>query len=259
MTNELFNGNTSVITIDPNKDYSAELIGEGKKYASIQEAARAILEKDLHINRVQTEAKELREDLSKRNTAEELLEKLKQQSNNSSNQSNSSQNDADGTGDTKLLKAEDIDALIKRQVSDAVSHITVEAEAKKNVELVRNALTQLWGEEYSSVLETKAKELGVSKDWITNAARTTPKVLLTLVSQGEKAKDKEQASLFAPSLNGINSAGLARSSSNNVPDEGKYSYWQKLRKDNPNQYHSVSASAKRHAAAQTYGETFYNN
>src|SRR5665213_438607 len=233
MTDGLFKSvpGTTVLDIDPTKDYSADLIGEGKKYATVKDAARALLEKDVHINRVQTDAQALRDDLNKRMTTEELLQKLKE-SNQSPNLPNAGNLAAGDQGDAPLLKPEQIDALIKRSVSEAVTSLSTEAEAK---------------------------ELGVSEDWITQAARTTPKVLLTLVTQGETGKQKVQDNLFVPSPTGINSAGLNRASSSNLPPEAKYSYWKAMRDTNPKQYHSVPETQKRHKAAGTYGEAFYNN
>jgi|SRR5665213_4386 len=260
MTDGLFKSvpGTTVLDIDPTKDYSADLIGEGKKYATVKDAARALLEKDVHINRVQTDAQALRDDLNKRMTTEELLQKLKE-SNQSPNLPNAGNLAAGDQGDAPLLKPEQIDALIKRSVSEAVTSLSTEAEAKRNVDTVREALTGLWGNEYPAVLQAKAKELGVSEDWITQAARTTPKVLLTLVTQGETGKQKVQDNLFVPSPTGINSAGLNRASSSNLPPEAKYSYWKAMRDTNPKQYHSVPETQKRHKAAGTYGEAFYNN
>lgn len=252
MTDGLFSD--SIISIDPEKDYSPEIIGEGKKYNSVKEAARAILEKDAFIKRQQLESKELRDDLNKRQTAEEILTKI-QQSNRIAEPTLAPTNESMNSS-LLNVKEEDLNALIQKRVSETVGSLTAEAEAKKNVETVKEGLVRLWGEDYATQLKTKANELGVSEEWVTNAARTTPKVLLKLVSDNAQ---REETNLFSSTPKGINTAGLNRSNTSNLPQEAKYSYWQAMRKENPNLYHSVASASKRHENAQKHGEAFYSN
>jgi hypothetical protein len=252
MTDGLFTTN-SVVTIDPNKDYTQELVGEGKRYASVQELARAALEKELHIKNVEADNKEMREDLTRRATAEEILAKI-QSSNTNTTLSQPVQTGLESSSEPLLTK-EQLNALIQKQVSDAVTGMSAEAEAKKNIDLVKSTLTKTWGDDYTTKLKEKAQELGVSEDWITQTARTTPKVLLSLV-QGTQTP---QESLFVPTPSGINTAGLLNTSANNLPQEAKYSYWKKLRETNPKDYYSIPKTAARHDAAKKYGDAFLNN
>ena len=51
-TQDLFTMST---TIDPEKDYTAELVGEGKKFKDNKELARSKVESDLFISHLQKE------------------------------------------------------------------------------------------------------------------------------------------------------------------------------------------------------------
>lgn len=53
-----------------------ELVGEGKKYSSVAELAKAHLHSEVHIGRLETENGDYREKLSKASTVEEILSKL---------------------------------------------------------------------------------------------------------------------------------------------------------------------------------------
>jgi hypothetical protein len=69
---------------DPNKQVEgsadnplSQLVGEGKKYATQEELAKAYLHLDSFTAQLKDENKGMREDLSKRQTAQEILDQLK--------------------------------------------------------------------------------------------------------------------------------------------------------------------------------------
>jgi hypothetical protein len=241
----------TILSVDPEKDYSTDLIGEGKKYATLKDAARALVEKDVFIDTLKTEKKEVLEDLAKRMTMEEALQKLKETDLRNIQQEAAP---AANSESNQPVSTETINKLIRDTVQQQITGATQEAKAEQNVNLVKQQLQAVWGADFASVLKQKTSELGVSEEWITQAARTTPQVLLKLVAGNESAKDT--SSLFSPSGAGVNSAALS-SNTRNVPAEGKYSYWQKMRTENPTLYHTPAQSMQRHQAAIKYGETFY--
>src|SRR5689334_15076479 len=77
MTDSLFDTLNALPEIDPAKDYTLELIGEGKKYKDAQAAARALLEKDNFIQRLQAENAEARKQLQQGSKIDEFLDKMK--------------------------------------------------------------------------------------------------------------------------------------------------------------------------------------
>src|ERR1051326_7251469 len=72
--------------IDPDKDYFQELVGENKKYKDNAALARSRVEADRHINLIEQQNKEyrddilkLREELRARENLQDLIDKLEQQ------------------------------------------------------------------------------------------------------------------------------------------------------------------------------------
>jgi HD superfamily phosphohydrolase len=249
--NDLFKG--TGLSIDPEKDYSAELIGEGKKYATLKDAARAILEKDVFIDQLKVEKKEVLEDLSKRMTMEEAISKLKETDTRNTQQAD--QNSARGSDQT--VTEETMNKLIQEAVQRRISETNSESEAKRNMDMVKQTLTEKWGQDFVSTLKTKSAELGVSEQWVTETAQKTPQVLLKLLDSVTPKSNQADGNIFTTSGNGVNSAALSRKG-DNTPQEGKYSYWQTMRKENPTAYHSPAISLQRHNAAIKYGEAFYD-
>lgn len=250
-SNELF---AIADRIDPNKDYHAELVGEGKKFKTDQDLARSVAEKDLFIPQLQRELAELREDLSKRKTVEEVLGTLQQ----TPIQPKVGEPAAGGSENT-ALNEETIGKLVREQVSNTLQQHTAETAAKQNVDLVVNTLTQVWGADYATKLEEATAALGVSKDFATSLARSQPKVLLKLIGADQpKPVDAASNSLFQPSGMGVNAAALSNARNSAIPEQERYSYWQKVRKENPNLYHSPQAATARFNAAKKHGDAFYS-
>lgn len=251
---ELFE-NSPAQTLDPQKDYLAEYVGEGKKFKDAAALAYSKAQSDAFITQLQREAAELREDLSKRKTMEEVLSNLQ----NTPNQPNGGNAPAGGSeNNSSALDEETLNRLIQDRVKATIESTEAERNAKSNVELVKNTLVSTWGNDYVAKLEAASAELGLSKDFVTSLARTQPKVLLKLVG-AEASQPRAEANIFSPSTAGVVSAGLTARNSSSLPEQEKYSYWQKMRTENPNFYHSPVAAKARFEAAKKHGEAFFKN
>lgn len=240
-------------TIDPSKDYSQELIGEGKKYADVPAAARSIIEGQLHISRLESENAQMREDLSRRASIEEAIARLQKPTEPQSSQPNAGKT-VDGGDDlsSRNIKPEDVTKLVNTAIAQRESERT----AQSNVELVRETLAKEWGNDFTSKLETRAKELGLSKDQVTELAKVQPKVLLAAVFPQGPTAAAPALSVFSPSGAGVNTAGLA-TRTGTIPANETYKHWQQIRKDNPQYYHSVEGAKLRHENAMKHVEAFY--
>lgn len=76
---------TQALDQEQEKDYLAELVGEGRKYSSIEEAAKALAKKAIHadqfIETLKEESRQKDEALAKARTVDEIMEALKGSSN----------------------------------------------------------------------------------------------------------------------------------------------------------------------------------
>lgn len=162
-------------SVDPEKNYLEELVGEGKKFPSVEELARGKAESDAFIARIQDENKVMRAELEKRATVEDFLDRLKSEREQAGNAP--PPNHGDDRTETQALTPEQVEALVaaeveKRSASDSKS---------RNRETVRQTLERSFGPGYQQVLRQKADELGVGQEFLNNLAADQPKAFLALV------------------------------------------------------------------------------
>lgn len=238
------------IKIDPNKDYSAELVGEGKKFKDVATLARSKVESDAFIGQLQTELQNLREDLSKRVTLEEVLTKINQ--NKQVEPGVHNQNPEVNPAPT--LTKEQLEALINDQVAKRIDLTEAERSAKANFDIVIAELKKTWGDDFQRKLEDKRAELGLGKEWMTQLAGAQPKAFLSLVGVNAPA-GPSAVSPFDISPSGINTSGLASSGHSG---EKKHSFYQKMRATDPVKYNSKAVQMEIYNQAIKLGEAFFD-
>ena len=249
----LFNQNdqTDEIVIDPNTDYYETLVGEGKKYVDQKALARAVLEKEAFIQRLQSEAKGLRQDLNTRITLEEYLDKMgktseTQAGNNSMN--NQSGDDYSQQQENKGLKPEDIESLIEKKVSER-EQARIQSQ---NIQQVQEALTKSFGLNYVSKLDEAAKALGMTRDEMQILAANKPKAFLHLVGIQEGKRD-EPSSLFVPPSSVTNT-----NRTDSVTSDRTKAYYDKLKTTDPKMYWTPKIQNQMHNDAIRLGERFFD-
>lgn len=189
------------IFIDPDKDYSEELVGEGKKYADLQALARSRVEADATIARRERELAGLREELATRLKYEEFLDKL-----NSKGTTLPNTTDDDTNPPKPGLSQEQLDVALENKLKQYEANKI----AENNLTLVHNKLTEAFGTNYSYNLRKKTEELGMSETFIKQLAATNPKALLKLLEVEGTTKSPNE--LFqAPPRNDYTSSSLSPS------------------------------------------------
>ena len=177
-----------------------ELVGEGKKYASVEKALEALPHAQKHISTLEEETKLLRQQLEELKQAkvaqEELLQYIKenQQATNGK---------VEETASRPSLDVSDISKLVQQELSKAEQQKIAQANAAK----VREALVAKFGDKAQEMWEGKAKELGIGTDFLNEAAIRSPKAVLAYFNISDKP------STPAPSKGSVNTAGFA-----GVPD-----------------------------------------
>jgi len=183
MTDPLFSdqGNSND-QIDETKDYAAELIGDGKKYKDLSSAAKALVEKDVFIERLKAEAAEARAALKGEQKMDEFLEKLrKAQSANTGDESNQltstgedhSQRINSNNNNPKPLSLEEVQELLDKREKERAE--------QANLNLAVQKVKEAFGANYAQVMKQKAEDLGMTPEYLTNLAKVQPKAFLKLV------------------------------------------------------------------------------
>ena len=168
----------------------AEFVGEGKKYRTAEDALKAIPHAQGHIKTLEDEAKQLREELAKRKTAEELLEEFKV-----SGVMGGNRQDAPATA---TVDYEEIVAGIlgKREAQSA---------AQKNISTVVNSFQEAYGDKTKAeeMYNKVAEESGLSVQALNQLAATSPEAVMRLAGitkKQEGAASKVQSTVNPQAL-----------------------------------------------------------
>lgn len=251
MTDSLFNapdptGDTPAA--DPNKDYLAELVGEGKKFKDPNELARGKAEADAFIARLTREQEELRKELNTRLTLEQYLEKMG--TNQQSGRSDHQLNEPKGSDpDTSGLTPTDVEALIERKVSERET----QRIQKQNREDARARLVQAFGNDYISKLKEAGENLGLSAERLDQIAAENPKAFLKLVgADTAPAQQRSQDSLFVPPQGQSNGTPV-------VTGDRTKKYYDDLKRKDPKGYWDARTQNQLHKDALRLGESFFDS
>ncbi len=242
----LFSDNAD--TIDPTKDYSAELIGEGKAYKDVQAAARALAEKEAFIQRLQNEQAQLRSDLNQRVTLEEFMDRM---ASNKDRIPPANQPDGDGSERNPPASSLD-DAGIQSLIDDRLAAAREQDRRKANSAAVKRELEKAYGKGYLNTLKAKADELGLETQFLSDLAATHPKAFLDLVLP--KSNQRGEDGGVAPPRTVVNSGGY-----NPNTNERGYSYYEKMRRENSKLYYTPKIQNEIHREAQRQGLSFLEN
>lgn len=192
----IFNDAPTPTVVDPPNppvvpDPLKELIGDGKKYASVEKALESIPHAQAHIQRLEAEMKEMRERVAEAKAAEEVYEKLMERM---------SGGEVATPPPSAGLDEASIASIMERKLAEREA----EQIALANVNRVKEALVGKYGEKAQEVYEAKAKELGVGVSFLNDVVRKSPKAAEELF--GLKP-DKPGAGATSPS--GINTTAFA--------------------------------------------------
>jgi len=159
-------------------DPSYDFIGEGQKYGSIDEALKSVPHAQAHIERLEQELSEFRENKVKSKTVEDILEVI---------------------GTTKASEpvnqpAQELDVdklreMITTTVSSELTAKEIATVEQANVSKVINKMSEIYGEKAEAQFISAAKDSGLSVEAMNQLAAKSPEAVFKLTGIGLKAKD----------------------------------------------------------------------
>lgn len=165
---------------------AAELVGEGKKYKSVEDALKSIPHAQSHIQKLEEEMKQMRDELSRRKAAEELLEEFK------------APRQQEPQAQTNL-DASTLAALVDQTLD--------QREAKKrqeaNINTVISSFNEKYGEKAPEIYAKIAQANGLSIQFLNSVAATSPAAVLNLAglnSQSQPVPGKTGSSVNTEAL-----------------------------------------------------------
>lgn len=234
--------------VDPSKNYLEELVGEGKKFKSVDELARGKAESDAYIQTLTSKLDELRDELTKRKTVEEVADLLR--SRQDKVPSNHAHDDGDGEDEPVVpnsFKQEDIEALLEKKLQEKEAM----SRAERNLNEVNEKLRNKFGDGASKVLMEKADQLGVSMEYLEAQAKANPKVFYRLIDLDRTTSSFTPHTPPSSSVNTVMSDGLGEGART-------ASYYEKLFKAQPHLRWDPKITIQQHKDAQRLKEKFFD-
>jgi len=145
----------------------AEMIGEGKKYATIEAALESIPNAQNHISTIEAENSEYKNALLTSDKLDQVLTKL-----------NQPVTESVVTQPDLGLTQEDVSALVQQEIT-RTGKVNLE---KANLTAVESKLRELNGEKVAEVFNAKALEVNMSPAQLTALAKVSPQAVLALFS-----------------------------------------------------------------------------
>ena len=223
--------------------YVDQLVGEGKKYNTLEALAKSRIDADNYIEQLKREQAEMREELNKRVSVEDAIQKF---------QRNTPSQPTEVQTTPAVAPALDEKTLVERirQVSQSMNE---EQRYNANVEAAAARLVELYGdqEKANAMVKAKAAELGVSVKFLQDAAAQSPTGFFKLLDV-----DKQPTATPGPTHSDVNPRAFGAANPGVKP--GTYAYYEEIRKSNPKQYFTPAIQNQLMKDALERGEAFFN-
>lgn len=232
--------NVDVITPTPEAPaFVSELVGEGKKFKSIDDLAKGKLEADTYIEHLKKEMAELRSDLESKATTEEILKSLKTKEDTNP--------EIDNAHKAAIQRPEDIANIVREQISQSKA----EEIAQANVTQANDTLIAKLGDRDKAVkfIADKSKELGLPAKRLMEIAAESPTALYEVLGFGSSLK--QDAPIATSVASSVNTTVIPDST---VLKPGTKEYYDKMRRENKTAYFSTKVQNEilQHTKAGTY-------
>jgi hypothetical protein len=215
-----------------------DLVGEGKKYKTTDDAARAIIEKDKFIQRLLEEKRTVEEDLKTRINMQEFLDRVQTPV---SPQPVLQPVTNPQPAPASELTAEQIEKLVQQQIANREA----ETARSRNLLTVQGRLQETLGENYATQVKQRARDLGLDIQYFNDTAARSPQAFFELM--GLNRPREELTTLPRGTSNPPTPSGTVKN----------FAYFNKMRKENPVEY-SRYGMKEEWELAKKLGADFYN-
>lgn len=248
MTENLFETQDTEIEIDPNKNYLEELVGDGRKFKTVDDLAKGKYESDLYINSLTKNLDELREDYMKlrseytaRASLQEMVDQLSKDRQLTSRDDTDDSKEDDKPG---LVDLTQIDELVSKKIQEK----EVQRKQEENFNTVKARLVERYGKNFANVIKEQQEVLGLSTDYVNSIARSSPQAFFRLMGLDT---DNKQNTFQSPPR-----SQRSDSFSPRLPEKRTWSYYEKMRKDNPTLYNDPKTHVQMHKDRVELGQEF---
>lgn len=209
-----------------------DLVGENKKFKTVEDLAKGKLEADRYIEELKAKLSEVETRISNEDYAKKLLEQIE---NRHQSEGNSDPIEPSKPG----INSEDLEKLVKQHVSQFES----ERSVQENLNTCDEILVKAYGDKASETLRQRAEQLGVSMDDLKELAGKSPAAFSRLVIDNNST--------------GFRTENKFNMSSQTSREVRNYAFYKKMRQDNPTLYNSPAIKKEMIEQRMKLGEDFY--
>lgn len=242
---DLFGDNQSTTELSDNLD---DWIGEGKKYATPEDALKSVPHAQKHIKQLEQSYEQLREEFNKAQTAAEQATKLDEIA-ELLKQGQAKATPGHNPEESKGITPEALEELIQSRVPEYLERTLSERQKADNVMSVNNELVQRFGDDSKArqALEAKAKELGVSLADMKEMAAKSPKAVLAYFPASNPEPNKGFDTR-------VNAEAMSTQSSAKT---GTWGFYEQLRKNHPKEYFKPAVQLQMMKDRESKGADFW--
>ena len=173
-----------------------------QKYGNIEDALKALVASQQHIQTLESENKTIKEQMTKIDQIEATLNRL----NSSPPKDQGTPPASPDTGTLDLAKIQELVAAQFREYSQ-------QTQKQRNQESFEGKLKQSFGDDFKNKVAMKATELGVSYDFLKDLAGTSPAAALKLLEEKTvvspvQSEGGQRPSRFSPPQTPVNIATM---------------------------------------------------
>ena len=241
--------------------YLEQLVGEGKKYNSVEQLAKAYANADVFIEALKSQNNDLKSEVEKRMAIEEFIKSNQQDKTEVSldttadpeggKQVSTQTSQTERSSETKVDESELIERIKEELRKDNENEVF-----RKNTEEVGAKLRQIFGdnvEAINSAMAEKAAEIGVSVQWLKDTAAKSPKAFFNITGL-DSSKTTPPPPSPKPALN-VSSPSLTSSQ----PQPGTKAWYDSLRKENLKEFLKPDVQLKYMSDAMKDPDKFFGN
>jgi hypothetical protein len=229
----------------PASTFIDQVVGEGKKYSSVEELAKGQMNGDQYINQLKEELEGIRGELDKRLTAEEMVQEIKRER----EELKANQNATENT--TPQYNEEAVTDLISKTFDAREGKKVAEA----NINVVDAKMKELYGNDKAAqVVKDKAQAMGVSLDWLQDAAAKSPSAFFSVM--GISLEGGKTTTPSATVSSTTNTQAVEQVHASGIQQD-TWKHFEEIRKSDPRTYWKAETQQRLFKARNEKGESFY--
>ena len=236
------NSNTDPFAQTQEPNYLAELVGEGKKFKTVDDLAKGKWNSDSMIETLKAEIATLKTQAASGANVDTLLAEIRKINGNK-------EGTDPGSGQPPVTEQTNTNPVnIEEVVLNTLKKTEAERLTKTNRDTVIAKMNEVWGKDSPTKLQEVAAQLNVSTEYLRGVADQSPSVFFQLTGLNQTrvvpSGTTVPTSTVRPGINGAKDRTMA--------------FYRELKKTNPSQYKSTEIQVQMHNDAIRLGEAFFD-